>query len=65
MPYGCSAVYVRRMFILTEMQDIIRIEPRRFGQDTGQEIVDVLNKKFANKVAYRVTDNRVYATTRL
>lgn len=38
------------MFILAEMCDVVRIEPRRFAQDTDQEITDELNKKFANKV---------------
>ena len=40
------------MFILSELQDIVRIEPRRFSQDTGQEIADELNRKFANKVGH-------------
>ncbi len=39
------------MFILSEMQDIVRIEPRRFGQDMTQEIRDELNRKLANKVS--------------
>ena len=38
------------MFILTEMQDNIRVEPRKFGSDMGQEIAKELNRKFANKV---------------
>ena len=41
------------MFILTEMQDNIRVEPRKFGSDMGQEIAKELNKKFANKVSNR------------
>ena len=39
------------MFLLAEMQDVVRIEPRRFAQDMGQEIADELNRKFANKVS--------------
>jgi DNA-directed RNA polymerase subunit E'/Rpb7 len=38
------------MFVLAEMQDAIRLEPRRFSRDTGQELSDELNRKFANKV---------------
>lgn len=38
------------MFVLTEMQDIVRIEPHKFLQDMGQQLSDELNKKFANKV---------------
>lgn len=40
----------RRMFVLAELQYIIRVEPRRFGKDMKKEIVDELNRKFANKV---------------
>ena len=39
------------MFVLSELQDIVRIEPRRFSKDMKQEITDELNKKFANKVS--------------
>jgi len=39
------------MFVLTEMQDIVRIEPHRFTQDMGQQLTEELNKKFANKVS--------------
>ncbi len=38
------------MFLLAELQDVVRIEPRWFSKDTGQEIADELNRKFANKV---------------
>ena len=38
------------MFLLAELQDIVRIEPRCFSKDTGQEITDELNRKYANKV---------------
>lgn len=38
------------MFVLTEMQDAVRLEPNRFSRDMGQELSDELNKKFANKV---------------
>lgn len=43
------------MFVLAEMQDMIRIEPRRFARAMEQEIVDELNKKFANKVRLKLT----------
>ena len=39
------------MFILSELQDIVRIEPHKFSQDMEQKIRDELNKKFANKVS--------------
>lgn len=39
------------MFVLAELQYIIRIEPRRFGKDMKKEITDELNRKFANKVS--------------
>lgn len=38
------------MFVLTEMRDNIRIDPRWFEEDTGERINYELNKKFANKV---------------
>ena len=42
------------MFVLAELQYIIRVEPRRFGKDMKKEITDELNRKFANKVCYSV-----------
>lgn len=39
------------MFILSELQYIIRVEPRRFGKNMEKEIIDELNRKFANKVS--------------
>lgn len=39
------------MFVLTEMQDIVRIEPHKFSHDMGQQLSEELNKKFANKVS--------------
>lgn len=47
---GHARCILSKMFILAEMCDVVRIEPRRFAQDTDQEITDELNKKFANKV---------------
>ena len=45
------ALPVRKvMFILTEMQDVVRIEPWKFSEDTSTVVVNTLNKKFANKV---------------
>ena len=38
------------MFVLAELQYIIRVEPRRFGKDMEKEMTDELNRKFANKV---------------
>ena len=40
------------MFVLAELQYIIRVEPRRFGKDMKREVRDELNRKFANKVAH-------------
>ncbi len=45
------------MFVLSEMQDIIRIEPWKFNQDTKSVIVDTLNSKLANKVT-KTLDNQ-------
>ena len=44
------------MFILTEMQDVIRIEPWQFNEDTSAVVVNTLNKKFANKVCERICE---------
>lgn len=38
------------MFVLAEMQDVIRIEPHQFKFDMQRQIADELNKKLANKV---------------
>ena len=38
------------MFVLAELEYIIRVEPRRFGKDMKREVRDELNRKFANKV---------------
>ena len=54
---ACDGLYMeawlamRSMFILSELQDIVRIEPHKFSQDMEQQIRDELNKKFANKVS--------------
>ena len=40
----------RTMFLLAELEYIIRVEPRRFGKDMKREVTDELNRKFANKV---------------
>ena len=40
------------MFVLAELEYIIRVEPRRFGKDMKREVRDELNRKFANKVAH-------------
>ena len=40
------------MFVLAEMQNIIRIEPRWFGESMEERITEELNRKFANKVSY-------------
>lgn len=45
-----SSLKAERMFVLAELQYIIRVEPRRFGKDMKREITDELNRKFANKV---------------
>ena len=52
------------MFILSELQDIVRIEPHRFSQDMEQQIRDELNKKFANKVSRKSYDNHSHHTIR-
>ncbi|XP_052768075.1 DNA-directed RNA polymerase III subunit RPC8-like isoform X2 [Mya arenaria] len=42
------------MFVLTEMKDTVRIQPWLFKDDVNDAIVNVLNKKFANKVVHNV-----------
>jgi len=39
------------MFVLSEMKDTVRIQPWLFNTDVNEAIVNVLNKKFANKVS--------------
>ena len=49
----CKRGFPRRgagMFVLAEMQDVIRIEPHQFKFDMQRQIVEGLNKKLANKV---------------
>ncbi|KAL1927233.1 hypothetical protein VTP01DRAFT_3862 [Rhizomucor pusillus] len=38
------------MFILTEVEDTVKIEPKSFSKTDNEAIQDVLNYKFANKV---------------
>lgn len=40
------------MFILTEVEDTVKIEPKNFSKADNEAIQDVLNYKFANKVEY-------------
>ncbi|CAG5122308.1 unnamed protein product [Candidula unifasciata] len=42
------------MFVLVQMKDTVRIPPRLFNLDTMDAIREALNKKFANKVVYKV-----------
>ncbi|ESP03852.1 hypothetical protein LOTGIDRAFT_109978 [Lottia gigantea] len=42
------------MFVLCEMKDTVRIPPWEFKENTTDAIMDILNKKFANKVVYNV-----------
>ncbi|CAL1540413.1 unnamed protein product [Lymnaea stagnalis] len=42
------------MFILVKMKDTVRTPPRLFHLDTMDAIREALNKKFANKVVYKV-----------
>lgn len=43
------------MFILTEVEDTVKIEPKSFSKTDNEAIQDVLNYKFANKVKVTVT----------
>ena len=42
------------MFVLTEMKDIIRLEPNRFNLKMEKEVIHQLNSKYANKVCCSV-----------
>lgn len=42
------------MYVLAEMRDIVNIKPWQFDQDLRLVIEDELNKKFANKVIYKL-----------
>uniref|UniRef100_A0A2C9K8I7 DNA-directed RNA polymerase III subunit RPC8 n=1 Tax=Biomphalaria glabrata TaxID=6526 RepID=A0A2C9K8I7_BIOGL len=42
------------MFVLVQMKDTVRIAPHLFHLDTMDAIREALNKKFANKVVYKV-----------
>ncbi|RUS88006.1 hypothetical protein EGW08_004284 [Elysia chlorotica] len=42
------------MFVLVKMKDTVRIPPNLFHLDTMDAIRESLNKKFANKVVYKV-----------
>ncbi|KAK6171402.1 hypothetical protein SNE40_019598 [Patella caerulea] len=42
------------MFVLSEMKDTVRIPPWEFKEETTDAIIEILNKKLANKVVYNV-----------
>ncbi|CAO2601526.1 DNA-directed RNA polymerase III subunit RPC8, partial [Lemmus lemmus] len=44
----------RRMFVLVEMVDTVRIPPWQFERKLNDSIAEELNKKLANKVVYNV-----------
>lgn len=42
------------MFILTEIEDLVRIHPSNFSLDKLVAIEDELNKKYANRIVHDV-----------
>lgn len=46
------------MFVLSELKDVIRIEPWKFNRDTNEVIKTTLNQKYANKV--RAKNNTLF-----
>ncbi|KAK7502295.1 hypothetical protein BaRGS_00006248, partial [Batillaria attramentaria] len=42
------------MFVLVQMKDTVRIPPNLLHLDTTQAIMEILNKKLANKVVHNV-----------
>lgn len=38
------------MFLVAELEDTVRIEPKHFDKSDNEAITEVLNQKFANKV---------------
>lgn len=38
------------MFILAELEDTVKVEPKDFGLSDNEAITQILNAKFANKV---------------
>lgn len=47
------------MFILAELQDVVRVEPWKFAQDMNEVVTETLNNKLANKVGWRATHRAV------
>ena len=43
-----------KMFVLTEMKDVVQIKPWNFGHDMRTSLEFGLNKKFSNKVVHNV-----------
>lgn len=39
------------MFVLADLKDTVRIEPRYFAKDVVVALTDEINKKYANKVS--------------
>lgn len=46
------------MFILAELQDVVRVEPWRFAKDMNEVVTDTLNNKLANKVSLQPRGTR-------
>lgn len=42
------------MFIITELEDLVKIQPWKFQRDTNDIIKSTLNRKFSNKVLHNV-----------
>lgn len=46
------ALSQRKMFVLAEMKDTVKVPPRLFHIKLNSAVAETLNKKLANKVCY-------------
>jgi DNA-directed RNA polymerase III subunit RPC8 len=42
------------MFLITKIEDLVRIAPSEFTKDANTAITDSLNRKYSNKVLHNV-----------
>ncbi len=48
------SLHFRKMYVLSEMKDLVHVKPWQFDQDLRVVIEEELNKKLANKVIYQL-----------